>query len=96
MNGGGVRGKSMIYICLGPVRTTLQCGGYIKYLLHLLACADTPIYLVDEAPSNHFEQDDTRSRIQHLFCGGTVRFILEICIRAWTFAIDPSAHSVGY
>lgn len=49
--------------------------------------ANASVNLVDNFSADHLAEDDPGARIQHLFVGGSVRLVFEICILTWALAV---------
>ena len=83
----------MIYVGL---ECTVNDNGMLEdsRITDLFAGADTPIDLVNQISTDHFEKDETCTGIQHLFVRRAVTFIFHICSGTGTFPIYADSHDV--
>lgn len=54
---------------------------------HLFPCADAPVNLLNNAPVDHFKQNNASARIKNLFISGTIRFVTQVCSFARSFSV---------
>ncbi len=65
-----------------------------RWATHLLTCADTPVDLVDQTTTNHFEKYDAGAGVEYLLVCRAVGPVLHVRIRAGSLSIDAHAHHI--